>query len=95
MWVNIWLFNFFCDAEPFSYRPWEYTSIDLDEEEEDAEAEEDDEMEEEEVRMLSRMIWRRGGGVWMEGWEDSNLSVNSDFLSQPGQENQPLFCAHI
>ena len=40
--------------EPYTYRPWEYSSIDLDEEDEDAAAEaeeEGDEMEEEEVRL--------------------------------------------
>ena len=69
---TFWSFIFWCDTEPFTYRPWEYTSIDLDEEEEDAEAEEDDEMEEEEVRKLF---------VLVQGWV-LDFSVNSNFLSQ-------------
>ena len=63
----------FCCVDPFSYKGWEYTGLDMDEEEEDFENDQDGEEEigeDEEVRHIGNLmkpvvdLWGYEGPIW-------------------------------
>ncbi|XP_077977825.1 adenylate kinase 9-like isoform X2 [Glandiceps talaboti] len=65
---------------PYSYQPWEYTSIDIDEEEEDAEHEEEEEMDEEEDEEVARNKKKQFG----DSKHFCPVSLKDNYILYPG-----------